>query len=89
MSTTFADNDETRDSDIHAERTVGLTKNEKDSFNEGYLWASADAIKVMSRILDEEDFTDSERVQAFESVVDQMSVPLLIASIASEKNFLG
>lgn len=90
MATTelFDEDDAPTGAQLHAERTAGLSEAEKTVFNDGYLYASADAIEVMSRILDEDGFTDSDRVQAFEHVVGQMSVPLLIASLASGKNFL-
>lgn len=73
---------------IHAERTASLSSPEKDIFNDGYLWASGDAVEVISGILDEPDLTAEERVDLFSTVVEAMSISLLIASMATGKNFL-
>ena len=73
---------------IHAERTADLSSSEKDIFNDGYLYASADAVEVIAGILDEPGLTDAERLDLFSDVVGQMSLPLLIASLATGKQFL-
>jgi len=73
---------------IHAERTADLSSSEKNIFNDGYLYASADAVEVIAGILDEPGLTDAERLDLFSDVVGQMSLPLLIASLATGKQFL-
>jgi hypothetical protein len=91
MATTelFAeDNDKTTGAELHAARTDGLTEAEKTIFNDGYLYASADAVDVISRVLQEPDLTDAERVEIFEEIAGQMSLPLLIASLASGKSYI-
>lgn len=88
MTTTFADDYDSHGASVHAERTADLSPNEKDIFNDGYLWASADAIEVISGILQEPGLSAQDRVDLFTAVAESMSIPLLIASIATGKQFL-
>jgi hypothetical protein len=87
MTTTSFD-DDNYGNRVHSERTVDLSPNEKDIFNDGYLWASADAIEVISGILQEPGLSAQDRVDLFTAVAESMSIPLLIASIATGKQFL-
>lgn len=74
--------------DVHNQRTVGLNAEQKEIYNDGYLWASADAVAVVAEVLSDEDLSDEEKLQALEVVLTQASVPLMIASIATGKQYI-
>lgn len=73
---------------VHAQRTAGLTDAEKAIFNDGYLWASADSTKVFLDILDQEDLSAEDRLAVMDEVLMQASLPLMIAGMATGKNYI-
>lgn len=71
----------------HNRRTQDLSEAEKNIYNDGYLWASADAVNVFSDILNQ-NVSDAEKIVMIEGAVVQAVQPLLLASMMSGKNYL-
>ena len=86
---TFSMDDGGRGSELHKERTQGLTEAEKALFNDGYLFSTGDALNVIEHILDDTSMSDAEKVEAFGVVLGSMTLPVMLASLASGKNYLG
>lgn len=73
---------------VHDQRTADLTEDEKKIYNDGYLWASADAVTVVAEVLSDEDLSASEKLEALDAVITQATVPLMIASMATGKQYI-
>lgn len=73
----------------HDRRTADLTEDEKKIYNDGYLWASADAVASFSNALKIEGLSDAEKIEFFEALIIQASIPLLLASLATGKDYLA
>lgn len=86
MTTTLDDNG---NSDRMDSRKEGLSEEENNAFNDGYLWATHDALEVLQSVLDDADLSDSEKIVAFQDVLHQASVPLMIASMVTGKDYFS
>lgn len=85
------DMDEVRMSEAqkeHSARTSHLSDDEKKIFNDGYLWASGDSLSMLNDVLIEEDISDSEKIELLNLLVVSAKAPLMMASIATGKNYL-
>lgn len=71
----------------HNRRTQDLSEAEKNAYNDGYLWASADAVTVFSDILNQE-ISNAEKIDLMEGAVVQAVHPILLASMMTGKNYL-
>lgn len=73
----------------HAARTSHLSEDEKKIYNDGYLWASGDALVMIRGVLDDNEMSAEEKVEVLDLVAVQASLPLLIAGIATGKDYLS
>lgn len=85
------DNDNEFDSAraAYADMTTGYSENEKTAYNEGFVQASAEAIKAFRAILDDEDISSEEKLEALSNFLDLASVPIMLISLATGKDYLA
>ena len=73
----------------HAARTSHLSEDEKKIYNDGYLWASGDALVMMRGILDDNEMSAEEKIEVLDLVAVQASMTLIVAGSITGKNYLS